>query len=113
MKITSVVSQFSLEIQSLSGVKSQMTVTLEATPDEHETWDMDKARHAHITLAENAVKEVFTALAAEGAIDAKEAKAQLGKMTERFKAIRSKREQALGEILAAATKNKEEVIDAY
>jgi len=110
MQIASVVSQFSMEIQSISGIKSQMTGTLEARPDEGETWTLEQARHAHILLAENTVKEVFTGMVAEGALEPKEAVSHMGKMAERFKAIRVKREQALAEIVH---KTKSEEIHAY
>lgn len=111
MKITSVVSQFTLEVTSVVGIKSAMTVTLEAQPDDHETWTMDEAKHAHIVLAEQVVKEVFTSLTAEGALTPPEAKAQMAKMTERFKVIRAKREQALAEIMLNV--QTEEVVNAY
>lgn len=110
MKITSIKSQFTLKVEAISGLDSEMSVTLEATPNEGETWDLAQAKLAHVDLAESAVKEVFTALIAEGAVDGKEGVTQLKHITNRFTAIRNKRAAALQEILAHTVS---EEINAY
>jgi len=91
MLISKITSTFSLKIQALSGLHSELQVSFDAHPDAGSVWDLEGARRAHLDLAEIVVKETFTALTVQGSLDPKETKMWLVKATDRFQVIRSKR----------------------